>query len=466
MRNHLRTHDINLQLTSNKNDQVGAQLPPSKIFKKYNDSSPSTSTLSILPYVRRQSLEEILAKCAAKDGISFNTNFTMPNSATTVQKLVLKYFEEKKTETKELIQKRLKLFEKFSITVDEWTDIASRRYLNVTLQLVAQKIVLGLVPIIESWTSEKTEELIFNRLAEYGVNFNTDIVASSHDGVSVMVKYGRIISAESQCCYNHAIHLTVVDTFYKEINRNHVEDDSSGDEDSEGAVDSESDADDYIEDTYIFKNRQTHATAITEMRKAIKFFIKSPLRTETLTKHVIVQEGKELKLLLDVKTRWSSLVISIERFLKLIIPINTALSEFGATEYNQDNIEKLKEMVTILEPLRLAVLELSKEDAKEDATINYVFHQLQKIKTPLAEECMKNLHIRIENRRKKDLMTLIMFLHSGVYPKITDFFSYSTKAAVKTLVVSLITRLFPNESNELESDVECTVNDDLSPANE
>jgi hypothetical protein len=51
------------------------------------------------------------------------------------------------------------------------------------------------------------------KLSEFGLKFK-DIVASTHDGAAVMQKYGRLIPAKSQLCFNHGIHLSVTDVFY------------------------------------------------------------------------------------------------------------------------------------------------------------------------------------------------------------------------------------------------------------
>ena len=51
------------------------------------------------------------------------------------------------------------------------------------------------------------------------------------------------------------------------------------------------------------------------------------IRNSILQKHVFEQEGKKLCLLLDCKTRWNFVRHMINRFLKLINCINTALLE-------------------------------------------------------------------------------------------------------------------------------------------
>jgi hypothetical protein len=50
-------------------------------------------------------------------------------------------------------------------------------------------------------------------LSESGLKFK-DIVALTHDGAAVMQKYGRLIPADSQLCFNDGIHLFVTDISY------------------------------------------------------------------------------------------------------------------------------------------------------------------------------------------------------------------------------------------------------------
>lgn len=197
-------------------------------FAKKLKTSTATVTSGILEFIKRESLHEIIGKCAALDGFSFHAiykseairgfvnsqNYAMPKSVPSIRKNVLVCFEEKKAETMQKILKHLTSKEKFSITVDEWTDVLMRRYLNVTVHTVSDHFVLGLVFIDGSCTSKRMEELVHNRLSDYGINLDHDIVASTHDGANVMVRYGLDLKAVGQMCYNHAIHLAVVKVLY------------------------------------------------------------------------------------------------------------------------------------------------------------------------------------------------------------------------------------------------------------
>ena len=111
-----------------------------------------------------------------------------------------------------------------------------------------------------------------------------------------MVKYGRIISAESQCCYNHAVHLSVVETLYQKKSFDCQEDTELSDEEGEEEELSDTERDDFIfeSESDIPEIHFDYKAALDEMRKIIKFFRKSSVQTEILLKHVTAKEGKPL----------------------------------------------------------------------------------------------------------------------------------------------------------------------------
>jgi len=56
---------------------------------------------------------------------------------------------------------------------------------------------------------------LLKKLEVYGLSLDADIVCIVTDGVSVMKKVGKIISAEQQLSYVHGVHLVVLDVLYK-----------------------------------------------------------------------------------------------------------------------------------------------------------------------------------------------------------------------------------------------------------
>lgn len=103
LRNHLKNvHGIEAKNKVDSSDEEGQpQLQPSS-SKKIKISGPSSliGSSSMLHYVKRESLGELLAKCAALDGISINTitkstaikefvinhGYEMPKARATVKK--------------------------------------------------------------------------------------------------------------------------------------------------------------------------------------------------------------------------------------------------------------------------------------------------------------------------------------------------------------------------------------------
>jgi hypothetical protein len=84
--------------------------------------------------------------------------------------------------------KNLKNGQRYSITLDEWTDNSTKRYMNVTLHDANEAFVLGHTQINGSCNSSKTKVLIEKKLAEFGISLSKHIIASTHDGAAVMKK--------------------------------------------------------------------------------------------------------------------------------------------------------------------------------------------------------------------------------------------------------------------------------------
>ncbi|XP_058830709.1 uncharacterized protein LOC131689532 [Topomyia yanbarensis] len=105
---------------------------------------------------------------------------------------------------------------------------------------------------------------------------------------------------------------------------------------------------------------------IKKMKRIIKFFKKSETAMRELRKLQVIdgkKEGQCLMLILDVKTRWNSIMAMIERFLLiagyvsrvlLIIPTSPPMS-------TSDELSVLKEVCKTLKPLEKVTTEMSAE---------------------------------------------------------------------------------------------------------
>lgn len=103
--NHLKIHNVHINKKTNY-VEVNSEASSSK--------QKQASTSLITNFIKKESLNEILSKCAAKDGFSFNAiinseairgyvvsrNYNMPKSCATIRGKIFEFFEEKKNETK------------------------------------------------------------------------------------------------------------------------------------------------------------------------------------------------------------------------------------------------------------------------------------------------------------------------------------------------------------------------------
>jgi BED zinc finger len=188
---------------------------------------PASKQLKMDSFLKHETLEELLAECAAKDGMPLRLiirsrlvreaiqerGLKMPKSVTKISKMIVAFSDEKREELAAKFSSMIQAGERFSITVDEWSDTSLTRYINVTIHN-KEPYRLGLVEIRGSCDAIKTEELVKKKLESFGLTFS-DVIGSTHDGAAVMRKYGRLIPSESQLCHNHGIHLGITDVFYK-----------------------------------------------------------------------------------------------------------------------------------------------------------------------------------------------------------------------------------------------------------
>lgn len=115
---------------------------------------------------------------------------------------------------------------------------------------------LGLIRANGSIPAKKCIELLRRKLAQFEIDLDADIVDVTSDGASVMKKLGKLINAEQQLCFAHAIHLAVLGVMYKSKSKKAEEQDetedeeendteeNNGDEDHEDEVESEDEIED------------------------------------------------------------------------------------------------------------------------------------------------------------------------------------------------------------------------------
>ena len=198
--------------------------------------------------------------------------------------------------------------------------------------------------------ASKAIELITKKLDSFGLDFDRDIVASVTDGACLMKKIGYDSKPEHQMCYNHAIHLCVIDVLFKKNNatlpnHNFVNEDGNTIE----AVNHDDDNDNEEEDENPIKYVQNIQVSteglvpslitefqepVAKIRKLVQMFHRSPVRNDVdLQPNIVKTFGKEIVLICDSRTRWSSRIAMLDE-------ANTPISQLVKQQFEKRIFER------------------------------------------------------------------------------------------------------------------------------
>ena len=261
--------------------------------------------------------------------------------------------------------------EKFgSVTLDEYTSIKSRRYMNGNLHYDSYPVSLGMVRIEGFVPAERVENLVKEILHEFGLKME-DIVAATTDGANVIKSFGRMICCVHQLCFAHGYHLAVTDFLYARQNLfEGLETEHNTGSDSEFSSEEETEevnetAIDLEETEAIGVALQKFvAEVIGKVRTIVKMFRKSPLKNKILKKYIQAQLNTKQKLILDSKTGWNSLLEMIKIFVKVENVSEWLLSKLELLSTLRTLKLSLRDLIDVLEPVnKLAVYGLSRRNA-------------------------------------------------------------------------------------------------------
>lgn len=404
-------------------------------------------------FIRKDTREELVTKLAAVDGFSINAitksvfirqSFTdkglvLPKSPSDVMGLIHTQYCIVKDRIYSEIHSRVSAGSRFSLSLDEYTSLNNRRYLNINVHKSGGSFWnLGMVKIDGAMPAEKAVEAVQNKLSEFSLDLEKHVVACVTDGASVMVKFGRIIDCDHQLCYAHGIHLAVCDVLYRKTdtvveapaavgeNVTEVEDcDEFGDE-GDLSTPLELVTDDLetvsFEINTSFDSRDgvdkvNVSAAINKIRQIARLFRKSPLKNEILQSYVQKEHGKSLMIILDSKTRWNSLLAMLERFLEIWLSVAKALidckSELNITK---EELAAIQDIVSSLQPVKAGAEKLTNRETTilaAEGVFGFILGELAAQKTPFAKVLRESLLVRIKERRNNKLVGLMKYLHCG-----------------------------------------------------
>ena len=181
------------------------------------------------------------------------------------------------------------------------------------------------------------------------------------------MKLGRITPCGHIVCLSHTLHLVITDVFYKKTKTADDSDSEETKDQEQQDDDDEEEVDDNDASIPSFEEPLGLGEALPELpgdiepaikkvRKIVSKFRRSPVNNDLLQKEVALTFDKELTLLRDCKTRWSSLHTMWKRFLKINEPVNTVLEELelGDLRLTDGELQLVKTIDDSLEPFQVA----------------------------------------------------------------------------------------------------------------
>ena len=155
---------------------------------------------------------------------------------------------------------------------------------------------------------------------------------------------------------------------------------------------------------------------LLEIRKNSRIFRESPVRDSILQNYIKQENGRELSLIFDCKTRWNTLEAMIERFIILKECVVLALNNTGASHmWNEAYYPNIIELANILGPVRLAAKALGRRDANlltSEGIFEFLLNELKNLKTEISSKSLNALEVRIQERRQVELVTLLLYLQN------------------------------------------------------
>jgi len=432
------------------------------------------------------SLPAVLSRLIACDGISFNTicksydirqglmarGFTeIPKSKTGVANVVQKYGEKIHQQIKNEFSQIKKQNKKFSLSFDEWTSVRNRRYINLNVHSDTKTWNLGLCRAIGTVPAEKYISIIERKLNTFDLSIQSDVVAISTDGASVLRRVGSIINADHQICLAHAIQLAVIEVLYSHQNQQYDEiiptfsdiqenvdeiatsDDekipTSDDEEQELEIvlEIQSSYNDFNSTLNNFQPlNQSISAIINKIRKVVKVFRRSPTKNDGILQNYVKQEfSTELNLILDCKTRWNSLFNMLERFNKLKGCVQKALIDAKEKiHFTNAEFDLISNIISALTPIKITVESLCCKETdiyKADIALEFMMEELTKQSFPLSNDLRTALVKRLSQRRFV-YADLFRFLHTSDN-KVSNSYGIFNQVSITNLtsqIVSLVER--------------------------
>lgn len=427
-----------------------------------SSSQPQPQITQFLKPEKAESLNALIARLCAKDGIPFSVisnsddirKFinrsglgTAPASHHTVRTCVLAYFNEIKNEYISKLQQEKDRVGLFTLSFDEWSSLRNVRYMNLLVHTDIQLFDLGLIRIQGRTNATLSSEDIESRLEEFQLSLS-QFTAMMSDGAPINGAISRVTGLDQQECLAHGIQLAINATLYDSTSSDLSSDEEEEDELGILAFGYQ----EAISSTQPSLRRGLIKETVNKVRKVVKLFRRSPTMNHQLQGYVQNKLGQPLGLILDTRTRWSSLSAMIKRFLKIRDCVQLTLVDLSANNHlNEDitfsslEIDYLESISSALCPVEILVGYIcSKTCSLFDAHlgVEILLDKLSSENTTISNDLKSHLIDRISSRFCKQYYVQLYLEDRKLIERPKYFMSMPNKKSIKATILATLRR-FP-----------------------
>jgi len=195
---------------------------------------------------------------------------------------------------------------------------------------------------------------------------------------------------------------------------------------------------------------------INKVRRIVRMFKRSPTKNDILQKYILEDHGKELKLLLDCRTRWSSLFTMLERFNFVSISIQKCLIDLKShLSFTNKELSIIVDIISALEPVKLTVEVLCRKDSNlltATSALQFMIKKLDINGSAICRQMSEALKLRIKERILPELYGVLQYLHNPSNAEEDfDVFEMPSKLSIRKYIQKTVERLAPIENSTTES---------------
>ncbi|XP_071581127.1 E3 SUMO-protein ligase ZBED1-like [Temnothorax nylanderi] len=234
---------------------------------------------------------------------------------------------------KDLFRENIQKASSYTLTCDNWTDVANQSYLGVTIHYLGADYEmknrnLGLLPLDESHTSDYLLDSLLKIVEDFDVDLNKVMAVVSDSAANIKSAVARLVGNNKRLpCFAHILSHLVPNALHP---------------------------------------IQPAMEIITKVKKIVKLVRHSIVASDEL-KRLQKRDGKTdgtvLKFIQDVETRWNSTYYMLERFLVLedyVYPVITKCNNMPDM-LSRNEIAVLKDLVAVMSPIASVITEVSGE---------------------------------------------------------------------------------------------------------